>query len=81
MLPDMGKSSGLRAQVWGRHIKAARAQRGWTLDRLAGRLDVTHQTVSRWEHGKPPRLDHCFDLAGVLGVPFDDLFPMLDDRR
>ena len=74
------EGTGLRAQLWARNIRLNRTRNGWSQDYLAAQLDVTRQAVARWESGKPPRLNHCFDLAAVLNVPFETLFPMVDDR-
>jgi putative transcriptional regulator len=42
---------------------------------LADRLGVTRQTVIAIEQGKySPSLEMAFQIAGVFGVPLDDVF-------
>jgi putative transcriptional regulator len=42
---------------------------------LAKRVDVTRQTIIAIEQGKySPTLELAFRIAGVFGVPLDDVF-------
>lgn len=46
---------------------------------LAKRVDVTRQTIIAIEQGKySPTLELAFRIAGVFGVPLDDVFQYPD---
>jgi putative transcriptional regulator len=57
-------------------IRALRFDAGeMTQADLADRLGVTRQTVIAIEQGKySPSLEMAFQIAGVFGVPLDDVF-------
>ena len=45
-----------------------------TQEDLAEKLDVTRQSVAKWEAGESiPDLDKCKQLADIFGVSLDDL--------
>ena len=51
-----------------------RKLRRLTQEDIAERLDVTRQTVAKWETGETvPDLDRCRMLADLFGVSLDDL--------
>ena len=51
-----------------------RKLRRLTQEDIAERLDVTRQTVAKWEAGETvPDLDRCRMLADLFGVSLDDL--------
>lgn len=51
-----------------------RKLRKLTQEDIAERLDVTRQTVAKWEAGETvPDLDKCKSLADLFGVSLDDL--------
>lgn len=51
-----------------------RKLRRLTQEDIAERLDVTRQTVAKWEAGESvPDLDRCRMLADLFGVSLDDL--------
>lgn len=57
------------------HLKELRAARGWTQADLAGRLDVSRQTVNALETGKyDPSLPLAFRIADVFGMPIEQIF-------
>lgn len=62
-------------------IRALRAAAGdMTQQGLAERIGVTRQTVNAIELGKySPSLEVAFRIAGVFGVPIDDVFTF-DER-
>lgn len=60
----------------GPRLRAARKARGWTLDELASRADVSASTLSRLESGKrQASLELLLPLVRQLGIRIDDLLP------
>lgn len=56
--------------VWGQLIRTARADRGWTAKDLAGRANVSEQTVLAAESGvRGTAVGTMMDLADLVGVP------------
>ena len=48
---------------------------------LARRLGVTRQTIIAIEQGRySPSLEMAFQIAGVFGVPLDDVFQYPDEQ-
>ncbi|MGI6878396.1 helix-turn-helix domain-containing protein [Microbacterium sp. gxy059] len=70
------------AQV-GPRLRAARLARGWTLDDLAVRAEMSTSTLSRLESGKrQASLELLLPLTRLLGVRLDDLVrPSTADPR
>lgn len=63
-------------QQVGPRLRAARRDRGWTLDELAGRAGVSPSTLSRLEAGKrQASLELLLPLTQQLGLRIDDLLP------
>lgn len=67
----------------GRRLRAARQDRGWTLDELAGRAGMSASTLSRLESGKrQATLELLLPLTRRLGIRVDDLLdPPESDPR
>ncbi len=58
----------------GPRLRAARRERGWTLDDLAGRASMSASTLSRLESGKrQASLELLLPLTRQLGIRLDDL--------
>ena len=58
----------------GQNIAAHRQRLGWTQGELAGRLNVTHQAVSKWESGiSDPSTSNLIALAKLYKVPVEEL--------
>lgn len=58
----------------GPQIKRLREQRPWSQQELADQLNVTRQTISKWERGKSyPDLESLVTLTGLFGVSADEL--------
>lgn len=56
-------------------LKVLRAERDWTQQDLAQRLDVSRQTVNAIEKGKyDPSLPVAFRIAGVFGQRIEEIF-------
>ena len=58
----------------GSFITNKRKELGLTQNELAHRLNVSFQTISKWETGKSyPNIDILFDLSKILGISVDEL--------
>ena len=61
-------------QAVGNNIHDLRIQNGYSQDRLADLLGVSHQAVSRWEHGlAAPSIDNLVELCDLFDVTFEQL--------
>jgi putative transcriptional regulator len=57
------------------HLKALRAERGWSQAELAEQLDVSRQSVNAIETGKyDPSLPLAFKIARLFGRPIEAVF-------
>lgn len=76
--------SSLRAlQVLGLSIRAARADRRWSIAELSDRVGVTPKTMARVERGDPRvAVGTYFDAAALTGVPlFGDERDLVIERN
>lgn len=67
----------------GPRLRAARQERGWTLDDLANKADMSSSTLSRLESGKrQASLELLLPITRQLGIRIDDLLdpPNRDPR-
>jgi len=56
-------------------LKVLRAERDWTQADLAGRLEVSRQTVNAIETGKfDPSLPLAFRIARLFGMAIEEIF-------
>lgn len=56
-------------------LKVLRAERDWTQADLAGRLEVSRQTVNAIEKGKyDPSLPLAFRISRIFGLPIEEVF-------
>jgi putative transcriptional regulator len=56
-------------------LKVLRAERDWSQRDLAGRLDVSRQSVNAIETGKyDPSLPLAFRIADLFGLPIEAIF-------
>lgn len=56
-------------------IRELRAAQGWSQADLAGRLEVSRQTVNALERGRyDPSLPLAFRIARLFGVKIEDVF-------
>ena len=61
--------------IFSRNLRQPRTQKGWTQEQLAKRLDVSVQSVSRWECGNTlPDVMLLPAIARLYGVTVDDLY-------
>lgn len=57
------------------HLKALRAERGWSQADLAERLSVSRQTVNAIENGRyDPSLPLAFLIARTFGLAIETIF-------
>ena len=57
------------------HIKALRAERGWSQAELAEMLEVSRQSVNAIETGRyDPSLPLAFSIARLFGQPIESIF-------
>ena len=57
------------------HLKALRAERGWSQTELAERLAVSRQTVNAIENERyDPSLPLAFQIARTFGLPIEAIF-------
>lgn len=55
-------------------IMQLRKQKGWSQEELAERLDISRQSISKWESGASiPELDKILKLSNLFGVTTDYL--------
>ena len=56
-------------------LRLLRAERHWSQAELAGRLDVSRQTINQIERGKhDPSLSLAFRIARLFEKPIEDIF-------
>ena len=56
-------------------LKVLRAERDWSQQELAKRLDVSRQSVNAIETGKyDPSLPLAFRISDVFGLPIEQVF-------
>ncbi|MBS7669466.1 helix-turn-helix transcriptional regulator [Croceicoccus gelatinilyticus] len=56
-------------------LKVLRAERDWSQQALADRLEVSRQSVNAIETGKyDPSLPLAFKIAEVFGLPIEEIF-------
>jgi putative transcriptional regulator len=57
------------------HLRVLRAERAWSQQDLAERLEVSRQSVNAIETGKyDPSLPLAFRLAELFGQPIEEIF-------
>ncbi|WP_242414617.1 helix-turn-helix transcriptional regulator [Sphingomonas panni] len=57
------------------HLKRLRAERGWSQQHLAERLEVSRQSVNAIETGRyDPSLPLAFRIAELFGLTIEDVF-------
>ncbi|HWU77453.1 MAG TPA: helix-turn-helix transcriptional regulator [Rhodanobacter sp.] len=57
------------------HLRELRGEQGWSQADLAGRLDVSRQTVNAIETGKyDPSLPLAFKIARLFGRSIESIF-------
>ena len=56
-------------------LKVLRAERNWSQQELANRLDVSRQSVNAIETGRyDPSLPLAFKIADVFELPIEEIF-------
>ncbi|MFW2845334.1 helix-turn-helix domain-containing protein [Lactiplantibacillus plantarum] len=55
-------------------LKAARIDKGYSQNDIANILNITRQSVSKWERGLVyPDLDNLIRLSDIYNIPVDNL--------
>ena len=63
------------------HIRALRAERGWSQAELADMLDVSRQSVNAIETGRyDPSLPLAFAIARLFQLPIESIFTPTHDE-
>ena len=63
-------------------LKVLRAERSWSQQDLAERLEVSRQSVNAIETGKyDPSLPLAFRIAELFGLPIEEIFESPSRRR
>lgn len=66
----------------GKQIRALRLKKNITQEKLAGRLLISPQAVSKWENGQTlPDITLLPGLSTQLGVSIDELFELTDETH
>lgn len=66
--------NGYRINAIGSNIKSLRSRLGLTVSELAKRMDVSYQTVYRWESGERiPDITMLIELANIFSVSIEDI--------
>lgn len=66
----------------GKKIKVLRLKAGITQENLAGKLNISSQSVSKWENDiSTPDINLLPDIAGIFGVTIDELFDLTVDQK
>jgi putative transcriptional regulator len=61
-------------------LRVLRAERGWSQQDLADRLDVSRQSVNAIETGKyDPSLPLAFRIAALFGMAIEEIFQHGDE--
>ena len=56
-------------------LRELRVRQGWSQEILAGRLDVSRQTINAIENGRyDPSLPLAFAIAAVFGLAIESIF-------
>ena len=56
-------------------LRVLRAERNWSQQDLAERIEVSRQSVNAIETGKyDPTLPRAFRIAELLGLPIEEIF-------
>ena len=57
------------------HLRVLRAERGWSQQELAERLEVSRQSVNAIETGRyDPSLPLAFKIAELFALPIEEIF-------
>ncbi|KRM15683.1 helix-turn-helix domain-containing protein [Companilactobacillus nantensis] len=60
--------------ILGQRIKEERENRDWTQNELADKLNVSRQSISKWELGSAyPDIERLIQISDLFGVTLDSL--------
>ena len=59
----------------GKNIYNLRVKRGYSQEQLAAKINVSRQTIYKWESNIAiPRADHIMQLVELFKISYDELF-------
>ena len=59
----------------GKNIYNLRVKKGYTQEQLAAKLNVSRQTIYKWEANIAiPRADHVMQIVQLFKISYDELF-------
>ena len=62
----------------GNNIYNLRVKRGYTQEQLAAKLNVSRQTIYKWEANIAiPRADHVMQIVQLFKISYDELFTVI----
>ena len=68
-------------EIIGKNIYNLRVERGYSQEQLAASLNVSRQTIYKWESNIAiPRADHVMQLVKLFQISYDELFTLLNTR-
>lgn len=74
MIINLLKESEVTFMILGQRIKEEREKRQWTQDYLAETLNVSRQTISKWEVGSTyPDIDRLVQISNLFDITLDSL--------
>lgn len=66
---------------FGKNFKYLREKAHLTQDKIAKVLNISHQSISKWENGKSlPTIEYCVPLTKILNCTLDDLFQVIKNK-
>lgn len=61
--------------------EATKEFRGWSVYKLAQKLDLPHQTVYSWVWNKTqPSGEHMLKICRLLNCKYEDIYPIFKDN-
>lgn len=67
---------------FGERLQGLRKEKGFSQERIAEELNVSRQSVSKWERGESsPEMDKVVALSSILGVSTDFLLKGEDEKE
>ena len=66
---------GVKSMTTGETIQNKRKQFGWSQDQLAEKLNISRQSISKWEQDLAlPDLENGLKLCKTLGITVEELY-------
>ena len=66
---------------FGKNFKVLREKAHLTQDEIAKKLNISHQSISKWENGiSLPTIEYCVPLTKILNCTLDELFQVNKEK-